>query len=617
MSLPRQPGGPSGRVPEELQRRFTVVVGKGGVGKSTAAGALALGLADAGLHTHLVSVDPAHSLGDLLDHPVPGADPVPSPCAPRLVVEELDARARGRAWLARLTPGVAELVELGSYLEPRHVPGLLEPALPGLDEVVAAMRLAELGAGGAERIVVDTPPTGHLLRLLDCGRLLDGWAEALEAMAEKAGAVQERLLRRRVRLAGDEVLDEVRRAAKGFEERVLPAADFLVVSGTDPLVTAETGRLVDRLRSRGCRVAAFLETTAERSRGTGGPRGCGALRRWWMEASVRAPGEGGGPAPEAPGGGSGGGRGAASGDGSGEGDLRFRLLEKDLLLFAGKGGVGKSTSAAACAVAIAAHRPVLLLGVDPAGSLGDLLGPLPGGGTAGTSLLGGRLRVVEVEPERELESLRQRYGEEVRAVLQRLGLETTAALDRRVTEAFVGTSPPGLDEIFALRSVLEAALRGGGNDGRAVIVDGAPTGHFLRLVEMPGPALEWSRAVMRVLLDHRGVPGLDELARGLLEFARGLRELLELLRTPSRTGVVVVTLDEPVVRAETGRLLEALEEREIPIASLLLNRHPSSSAPDRFPGVSGVPVAAAPELAEPPVGPRVLADFFSLWQVVR
>ncbi len=107
-------------------------------------------------------------------------------------------------------------------------------------------------------------------------------------------------------------------------------------------------------------------------------------------------------------------------------------------------------------------------------------------------------------------------------------------------------APPGVDELFAL-SVLGDALA----DGRfaRIVVDPAPTGHLLRLLEMPAIALDWTHRLMRLMLKYRDVVGLGDAAAELLDFAKRTRALDGLLHDRERAGVMLVTLDEPVVRA--------------------------------------------------------------------
>jgi arsenite-transporting ATPase len=49
-------------------------------------------------------------------------------------------------------------------------------------------------------------------------------------------------------------------------------------------------------------------------------------------------------------------------------------------------------------------------------------------------------------------------------------------------------APPGIDELFGIRSVVDARTL------RLIVVDTAPTGHALRLLELPDTAREWVRA---------------------------------------------------------------------------------------------------------------------------
>ena len=80
-------------------------------------------------------------------------------------------------------------------------------------------------------------------------------------------------------------------------------------------------------------------------------------------------------------------------------------------------------------------------------------------------------------------------------MFQRLGLDRSVPLDRHVLESLLEMAPPGLDEVFALDSILD-----GPGEHDVLVVDTAPTGHFLRLLEMPATALAWSRPLVGVLI---------------------------------------------------------------------------------------------------------------------
>lgn len=64
----------------------------------------------------------------------------------------------------------------------------------------------------------------------------------------------------------------------------------------------------------------------------------------------------------------------------------------------------------------------------------------------------------------------------------------------------------------------------------------------------------------------------------MLAFARRLKELRLRLLDPARTAAIVVTLDQPVVLAETDRLLDALRQARVPTPALLMNRADAGSS---------------------------------------
>ena len=173
------------RQPASARPAFRFVGGKGGVGKTTCAAALALGAARSGLATLIVSTDPAPSLGDALRQPL-GAKPRPVRGAARLAAVEVDARAALDRWIASRRDLLEEIALRGTWLDRDYVARLLRLSLPGIDEIAALLELADFSASSAyDHIVVDTAPTGHMLRMLAMPTLLGGIARVFDRMQGK------------------------------------------------------------------------------------------------------------------------------------------------------------------------------------------------------------------------------------------------------------------------------------------------------------------------------------------------------------------------------------------------------------------------------------------------
>ena len=609
---------------------FIFVVGKGGVGKTTTAGALSLALADRGTRTHLISTDPAHSLADLFQHAV-GGEVVASPCSDHLHIEEFEAERAAAAWLERALEPVAEIIERGTYFDADDVTAFSRLALPGIDEMMAVLRLTDLARTtcdtGDRRVVVDTAPTGHTLRLLDAAATHEAIARALRAMADKATAVAGAMTGRGVRMRGEDVIDQLDAYVAAYRERVLAPAAFVVATRPGAVIEAETARLIEELRRRRLRVAAILsvgehfdpephEPPPGTDSGAAGPpraavplrlgvpvlsdvSGCAGLRAWHEHVGAgRGATTGPGPAPR-----------PSAGPGPAPSPILDWLDETAprLLLFAGKGGVGKTTCAAAAALALAGTRDVVLYSTDPACSLADVLGP------AGAVSVE-RLRVRQVAPAEQLERLRDSYREDVVAALERVGLSQSATLDRRVIESLWDLAPPGVDELAATASILTASA-----SHETIVIDSSPTGHFLRLLEMPDIALGWTQQLMRVFVKYRIAGVAGRAAESLIELSHELKALREALHDGTSTAVIVVTLDEPMVRAETERLVATLGAAHIRVAAVLVNRSApwvagSEEVASGYEGAGAVVRAAA--LDPSPVGEDGLRRFMNTWNIV-
>jgi arsenite-transporting ATPase len=238
-------------------RRLVLFGGKGGVGKTSCAATVALALARAtpAREVLLLSVDPAHSTADALDlsrvESDAGARPVPG--VPRLALRELDARAAFARARERWRGALDELFEaiagggLDATLDRRAAEELVDLAPPGLDELLGALEVVDelLGDPVAGRppacdlLVVDTPPTGHALRLLEAPALALEWTRACLRVLRDHGALGP--------LARDltDTAARLRRLRELLED---PArTGFVVVTRAGALPIAETARLLEAL----------------------------------------------------------------------------------------------------------------------------------------------------------------------------------------------------------------------------------------------------------------------------------------------------------------------------------------------------------------------------------
>ncbi|HEY6220486.1 MAG TPA: ArsA-related P-loop ATPase, partial [Gemmatimonadaceae bacterium] len=171
------------------------------------------------------------------------------------------------------------------------------------------------------------------------------------------------------------------------------------------------------------------------------------------------------------------------------------------------------------------------------------------------------------------------------------------AHDRDILRDLLALAPPGIDELYAL-SFLGAAIEE--KRFECIIVDPAPTGHLLRLLEMPALAVAWSHQLMRLMLKYKDVVGLGDAAQELLGFAKRTRALDGLLHDAGRCAAIVVTLEEPLVRGETERLLNELTARKIPVSAVVTNR--CAGHPQPLPVARETAQFCAPRAVPPPVG---------------
>ena len=146
--------------------RILFFTGKGGVGKTSAACATAIGLADAGARVLLVSTDPASNLDEVLGVPLTSA-PTPIPAVPGLAALNIDPERAAHAYRERVVGpyrGVLPTAAITSMEE--QLSGACTVEIAAFDEFSKLLGDPTVTAE-FDHVIFDTAPTGHTLRLLE------------------------------------------------------------------------------------------------------------------------------------------------------------------------------------------------------------------------------------------------------------------------------------------------------------------------------------------------------------------------------------------------------------------------------------------------------------------
>jgi len=246
----------------------------------------------------------------------------------------------------------------------------------------------------------------------------------------------------------------------------------------------------------------------------------------------------------------------------------------EYVLYGGKGGVGKTTMAAATALASASTGTrTLVVSTDPAHSLSDTFG-----------------REVPREPDR-IHDQYPLYGVEIdpdAAMAETPVFDEDGALgqlggllgDEELKG--MGGTMPGADEAAAMQQLLRFL-----DDDRfdRVVIDTAPTGHTLRLLELPetmdsmvGKILQLRERFSGMMDSVKEMFGsgddVDTEAgiQDLEELSARIERLRAILRDPARTDFRIVMVPETLSVMESDRLLAQLTDFEIPVSTVVVNR---------------------------------------------
>ncbi len=226
-----------------------------------------------------------------------------------------------------------------------------------------------------------------------------------------------------------------------------------------------------------------------------------------------------------------------------------------ILFFTGKGGVGKTTSACATALHLAeSGQRVLLVSTDPASNLDEVLGTTLGATPTEIPQVSG-LWGLNIDPEQAALAYRERVVGPYRGVLPPVAI---ASMEEQLSGACT-VEIAAFNEFSKLLGDKNATA-----NFDHVVFDTAPTGHTLRLLELPAAWTDF------IDTNVGGTSCLGPLS-GLTEQKALYAASNEALRDPSQTTVVLVARPETASLAEAERTRSELASIGVSNVQLILN----------------------------------------------
>ena len=536
--------------------KFIFFSGKGGVGKTSMACALAVRYADEGKRTLIVTTDPASNLADVFEQDI-GHQVTPIAGVPNLSAMEIDPDKATQEYIDRAMSPIRAAF-------PPQIVQVMEEQMSGpcTAEVAAFDRFTDFLDVPADNgmtfdiVIFDTAPTGHTIRLLE---LPSEWSQSIDAASAGSGqtclgpaaAIQDAKHKYERALAAMRQSEQtsfvfvlhpeaisIKETHRTINE--LSKLDIenyrLIINGIippegaqNPLFAARAkmqARYLDQIEREFTFPKQRMILLADEIKGAEKLRQVGKIFFDGEPASkadeagkVQLQGE----------------RFASSLD-----LVRARIQPNShqrTVFFAGKGGVGKTIASCITAVWLARQgNKTLLLTTDPAAHLGDVLDTIVGDEVKEISELP-NLWAVNIDPKAAAETYKTRILDDAR---QRGRPESAILMMEEELNS------PCTEEMAAFDKFIEYASQ---DEWDAVVFDTAPTGHTLRLLELP---VDWSKQIDVKVFASVDATAADDVAKA--RFAK----VIEMMSDPEKSTFAFVMYPESTPILEAWRAAQEL-----------------------------------------------------------
>ncbi len=534
-----------------METQFLFFSGKGGVGKTSMACTTAVRYADEGKRTLIVTTDPASNLADVFEQPI-GHQVTPIQAVPNLYAMEIDSDRATQEYQERALAPLREIF-------PLEIVTVMAAQMdsPCTAEVAAFDRFTDfLDAPNFDVVIFDTAPTGHTLRLLE---LPAEWSHTIANASEGSGqtcigpaaAIQDAKAKydRALVAMRDEsrttfifVLQPEATPIKETQRAVSELAKLdiqthqIIINGILPPSEKANPFFAERIKMQEKYLAQIERELLLPARRMflldGEIKGVARLRQvgkmlfdgsapQTIKATPRV-------------------------------DIRKPRLanhHRDILsfilpnthartiFFAGKGGVGKTSVSCVTAVWLAQQGyRTLLLTTDPAAHLGDVLGVPVGAQPARVEGIP-NLFAVNIDAKAAAEEYKARILDDARE--RGRPPQAIAAMAEELDS-------PCTEEMAAFDRFIEFASQ---DEYDAIVFDTAPTGHTLRLLELP---MDWSKQLNVKIFASVDTTAADDVAKA--RFGR----VIEMMRDPSQSTFAFVMYPESTPIVEAQRAIDEL-----------------------------------------------------------